>query len=153
MPPTMTFQTEKDVFFGGTSGGIQAGEVQRAVKPTILIADDDSRIRMIYKIKLEEAGYHVVEAGDGMQAWKWIREGGLNGLVLDMKMSGYHGLEILSRMIDAQIILPVVISSAYDQLGDEFVVATYPKLKYLVKPVPPEKIVEALNELIAAEMA
>jgi hypothetical protein len=52
-------------------------------------------------------------------------------------------------MVDSQIILPVVVSSAYDQLGDEFVVATYPKLRYLVKPVPPDKIVEAMNELLA----
>jgi len=152
-PVTMSFQKDDEVFFGGTTAGMNVGEVQRAVKPSILIADDDSRIRMIYKIKMEEAGYHVIEAGDGIQAWKYIRDGSVMGVVLDMKIPGYHGLEILSRMIDAQIFLPVVISSAYDQLGDEFVVATYPKLKYLVKPVPPEEVVNAMNELMAAEQA
>ncbi len=151
MPPTLSFQKDEDVFFGGAAQGMNIGEVQRAVKPNVLIADDDARVRMINKIKFEEAGYNVMEAGDGISAWKHIREGGLAGAVLDMKIPGYHGLEILSRMVDASIFIPVVICSAYDQLGDEFVVATYPKLKYLVKPVPPEQVVNAMGELIAAE--
>ena len=36
--------------------------------PTILIADDEKEIRMVLKLYLENAGYHVLEASDGQMA-------------------------------------------------------------------------------------
>jgi DNA-binding response OmpR family regulator len=66
-----------------------------------------------------------------------------------MKMPGLHGLEVLSHMADKQITTPVIICSAYDQLQDEFVVRTYPNLRYLVKPVAPEALVSSIRELLA----
>ena len=117
-------------------------------KPRVLIAEDDERIRMVYRIKLEAAGYRVREAGDGAEAWKLLQVERFDGLVLDMKMPGYHGLDVLNRMKAADIKIPVVICTAYDQLSEEFAVATHPTLKFLTKPVPPEAILKAFGDLI-----
>jgi CheY-like chemotaxis protein len=117
-------------------------------KPIVLLADDDKRIRMVFRLRLEEAGYSVIEASDGQEAWNRIEQGGLNLVVLDMKMPNLHGLEILSRMIDRQVKLPVIVCSAYDQLENEFVVQTHTKLKYLVKPVAPDSLIAAARELL-----
>ncbi len=114
----------------------------------VLIADDDKRIRLLYKIRLEKSGYTVVEAAEGQDAWKKLSSGQVDAAIIDMKMPGYHGLEILSRMVDSGVLLPVVICTAYDQLADEFVVATYPHLRYLVKPAAPEDVLAALEEVI-----
>ncbi len=117
-------------------------------RPQILIAEDDDRIRMVYRIKMEAAGYEITEAADGAEAWKLLRAQPFDAVVLDMKMPGYHGLDILNRMREAGMEMPVVICTAYDQLADEFVVATYPKLKYLTKPIPPEAIIKGLQDLM-----
>ena len=119
-----------------------------AATPTVLVADDDGRARMMYRAKLEESGFAVVEAKDGIEAWDYIQGGGVHCAVMDMKMPGYHGLEVLGRMVDANLTLPVVVVSAFDQLANEFVVATYPELKFLTKPAPPEHVVEAVSSFL-----
>lgn len=119
-----------------------------AVRPTVLVADDDKRIRLVFRLRLEASGYIVIELGDGQEAWNRLQEGGIDLVVLDMKMPGLHGLEVLSRMVDKQINIPVIVCSAYDQLENEFVVQTHPKLKYLVKPVSPDALVAAVRELL-----
>jgi CheY-like chemotaxis protein len=124
------------------------GESGDGGRPTVLVADDDARARMMYRAKLEESGFLVVEAKDGIEAWDHIRNGVVHCAVMDMKMPGYHGLEILGRMVDANLIVPVVVVSAFDQLGNEFVVATYPMLEFLAKPASPERIVEAVNSFL-----
>ena len=113
----------------------------------ILIAEDDQRIRMIYKLKLEEQGYQVLEAATGIDACKIIESAPLGGLVLDMKLPGMHGLEILSRMIDVGLTIPVVVCTAYDHLMDDSVIRSYPSLRYLTKPCPPEQVLSALEAL------
>ncbi|HHN47081.1 MAG TPA: response regulator [Planctomycetes bacterium] len=140
--------TDKTAFFGAALKGITVNAVRPQTKARILVADDDQRIRFVYRTKLEENGYTVIEAENGMEAWRIIQTGEADIAILDMKMPGYHGLDILSRMADAGMSIPVVISTAYDQLADEFVVATYPRLKYLVKPIDPNELLRVVNEFV-----
>ena len=117
-------------------------------KPVVLVADDDARARVMYRMKLEQSGCAVREAKDGIEAWKQIKTGAIQYVVTDMKMPGYHGLEILGRMLDAGMAIPVVVVSAFDQLENEFVVSTYPKLKFLAKPASPESVAAAVGAFV-----
>jgi DNA-binding NtrC family response regulator len=112
------------------------------------LADDDSRIRIVFRMVLERLGMAVLEAGDGNEAWRKIQEGNVCLAILDMKMPGLHGLEVLGRMADRQLEIPVIVCSAYDQLKDEFIIATHPRLRYLVKPVSSEALEKAVRELV-----
>ena len=136
-------------FQGGTSANVRSNDG----RPTVLIADDDKRIRMVFRLRMEESGMTVVECADGTEAWDRIQQGDITLAVLDMKMPGLHGLEVLSRMADKQFRIPVIVCSAYDQLKDEFVVQTYPRLRYLVKPVAPEQLVGSIKELLVKQSA
>ena len=71
----------------------------------------------------------LINAEDGMVAWSTIKDHTPDLVILDMKMPGYHGLEVMNRMVDAHITIPLIICSAYDQLSEEFVVATYPNYR------------------------
>ncbi|MCK6474112.1 MAG: response regulator [Planctomycetes bacterium] len=133
----------KKLHFGGKAGAFQIEE-----KPRVLLADDDKRIRIVFRLCLEKLGCQVVEAEDGTQAWETIQKGGISLVVMDMKMPGLHGLEVISRMKTQHIDLPVVVCSAYDQLKDEFVIASKKNLRYLVKPVAVENLEGAVRELI-----
>jgi CheY-like chemotaxis protein len=127
--------------FGGKPGSPNA-------RVTILIADDDKRIRMVFRLRLEEQGAVVVECENGLEAWERLQKGDISLAILDMKMPGLHGLEVLSHMADKNMSTPVIICSAYDQLQDEFVVRTYPNIKYLVKPVAPDQLVATVKDLL-----
>jgi len=137
---------DKTSMFGASLKGISINAVRPKTKARVLVADDDQRIRFVYKTKLEENGYTVIEADNGMEAWRLIQTGEADIAILDMKMPGYHGLDVLGRMSDAGMSLPVIISTAYDQLADEFIVATYPRLKYLVKPIDPNELLAIVQE-------
>lgn len=145
-PVKLSVQQEeeaKKLHFGGKAGAFQIEE-----KPRVLLADDDKRIRIVFRLCLEKLGCQVVEAEDGTQAWETIQKGGITLVVMDMKMPGLHGLEVISRMKTQHIDLPVVVCSAYDQLKDEFVIASKKNLRYLVKPVAVENLEGAVRELI-----
>lgn len=148
MPAGQSSLSRHDIIFGGKGA---AAPPDMGPKPLILIADDDRRARMVFRIRIEEAGYETVECGTGDEAWSRIEQGGVALAVLDMKMPGLHGLEVLSNISEKRPGMPVVICTAYDQLQEEFAVKTYPKLKYLVKPIAPESLLQAIRELLGAK--
>jgi len=99
-------------------------------------------------MKLQKAGYNVIEAHNGEAAWRAIENESPAGMVMDMKMPGLHGLEILARLTQQGSQLPVLVCSAYDQLKDEFVIKNYPCIRYFVKPVNADELVTALQEFV-----
>ncbi|MFH0938557.1 MAG: response regulator [Planctomycetota bacterium] len=145
----------EQLFFGKTNPNLSPSSIEPSVpgvlsvRPLVLLADDDKRIRMVFRIRIEEIGLDVVEYDNGQEAWNRIQKGDITLVILDMKMPGLHGLEILSNMQDKQIHIPIVICSAYDQLQHEFIVKSHPRLRYLVKPVAPETLIAAIKDLLA----
>jgi CheY-like chemotaxis protein len=115
--------------------------------PRILVADDDKRIRIVFRLTLERLGVEVVEAENGNEAWKKITEDDIDVAIMDMKMPGLHGMEVLAKLAEARIELPVVVCSAFDQLKDEQLVQSFPRLRYLVKPVNTDQLLDAVREL------
>ena len=97
----------------------------------ILLAEDESIIRMGLRRILEEAGHRVVAAPDGRTAVKLARQTGPDLAILDIKMPGLDGLEV-ARQIYARRPLPIVVLTAY---GDRELVgqaAELPILAYLI---------------------
>lgn len=143
------------IFFGNTplGRGRTGVGVNLNKRATVLLADDDANSRAYLRAALERLGYHVVEASNGTEAWKRLREGHIALAVLDMKMPGMHGLEILSRMKAERLRVPVLVCSAFDMFKDDFTVVTHKPLRYLVKPVPMKALEEKLLELLDAPRA
>lgn len=103
-------------------------------KLNILIADDESIIRLGLKHILEEAGHSVYEAENGVSALK-LAEGCKPDLViLDIKMPKMDGIEA-ARLLLNRMQIPVIFLTAY---GDQELVeraARIPVMGYLVKPI------------------
>ena len=80
----------------------------------ILVVDDDEELRVKHRALLEKAGYVVEEAADGGEALTILRDDPAFSLVLlDLKMPGADGLEVLRSIRDAvdTFALPVMIST------------------------------------------
>ena len=117
----------------------------------ILLAEDESIIRMGLRRILEEAGHRVVAAPDGRTAVKLARQTGPDLAILDIKMPGLDGLEV-ARQIYARRPLPIVVLTAY---GDRELVeqaAGLPILAYLIKPVDEQELLATL-EVVTARFA
>ncbi len=114
----------------------------------ILLAEDESIIRMGLCRILEEAGYQVVAAPDGRTATRLARQTGPDLAILDIKMPGIDGLET-ARTIYRQRPLPIVLLTAY---GDRELVeqaAELPIMAYLIKPVNEQELLATLEVVMA----
>ncbi len=122
---------------------------EKRVEPLrILLAEDESIIRMGLTGILEDAGHRVVAAPDGRTAVKLARQTGPDLAVLDIKMPGLDGLEV-ARQIYARRPLPIVFLTAY---GDQELVeqaADLPVMAYLIKPVKERELLATLEVVVA----
>ncbi|ARD48264.1 response regulator [Sporosarcina sp. P37] len=111
----------------------------------ILIAEDESIIRMDLKMTLLDHGYEVVgEAGDGDRAIELAFLHKPDLVLMDIKMPKMNGLKA-SRIIGEQLDIPILIITAYSQ--KEFVEKAQQDnvVGYLVKPISESNLIPAIE--------
>lgn len=118
---------------------------------TILLAEDNDQVREFFKSVFESAGYKVVEARDGMEAWELAvkMRKFVDLLVLDVVMPKIGGIEVYNKLKSMGFIKPVVFMSGYSE--DAFPVSSLPKDKEVVfisKPFGREEILSKARELL-----
>jgi response regulator NasT len=115
----------------------------------ILIAEDETIIRLDLRGMLEHAGFEVcAEAGNGEEAVRLARETRPDLAILDVKMPELGGIEAARRML-AERPLPIVMLTAY---GDRETVAEAIRagvFAYLVKPFREQDLVPAIETALA----
>lgn len=115
------------------------------MKKRILIAEDESIIRMDIKLMLQDQGYEVVgEAGDGDKAIELAFLHKPDLILMDIKMPKINGLQA-SNIIASQLDLPILIITAYSQ--KEFVEKAQQDniVGYLVKPISEANLLPAVE--------
>lgn len=89
---------------------------------TVLIADDEADLRLLVRTQLSRAhGWEVVEVADGEAALERCRAGDVDLVVLDHRMPGRLGIDVIRTLREEGIDVPVVLFSAYldPELEDE----------------------------------
>lgn len=115
----------------------------------VLLVEDEAAIRELYADMLTEAGYEVMEAEDGLEAWQKIIEKGWDVLLLDIMLPKLDGIEILKKMqADESLRYKVVIMLS--NLEDPTVQKTCKDLgaqDFLVKSsIVPQDVVNTVNK-------
>jgi CheY-like chemotaxis protein/anti-sigma regulatory factor (Ser/Thr protein kinase) len=119
----------------------------------ILVADDDAAIRHGISRLLENAGFEVTEAADGIAALNAIQEKQFDLVFLDIWMPHLSGLEVLAR-IRTGTSRPKVIVTTSDDTSETLLRAVKEQAyDYLSKPFPPRKAVEAAQQALSADQA
>ncbi|MCP4423150.1 MAG: response regulator [Chloroflexi bacterium] len=109
----------------------------------ILIADDESIIRMGLKAMLREMGHEVIAAVNGREALKLARSHRPDLAILDIKMPYTDGLQAAKTLSRTQP-LPILLLTAFSE-GDLIEKATdLPIHGYLIKPIKPEELTAAI---------
>jgi AmiR/NasT family two-component response regulator len=103
-------------------------------RPRVIVADDESIVRMDLREMLESLGYLVVgEAGDGESAIHLSRELKPNIVIMDIKMPGMDGIEA-GRILTEERIAPVLLLTAYSQQDLVERAKEAGVMAYIVKP-------------------
>ncbi len=86
------------------------------MKGKILIVDDQFGIRILLNEVLQKEGYDTFQAANGLQALEILNDHTPGLVLLDMKIPGMDGIEILKRMKVVQPDIKVIIMTAYGEL-------------------------------------
>ena len=109
-------------------------------KGRILIADDDSGLRAMVRQVLEYDGFEVAEAEDGPHALKELRKGVCEVLLLDVKMPGMDGFEVMKVMQNEGLEVPVVVISAHEAVANAVEAIRRGAYDFLEKPFKREAL-------------
>lgn len=118
-------------------------------KIRVLIVEDNSDLRRLYAIGLNQRGFEVKLAANGAEAIERIEHDTPHVILLDMIMPVMSGWDVISRVNneDRQCPIPVIVISGQPQPDGEL---PHPCiLSWLEKPVSLEQLVTALSELDA----
>lgn len=116
--------------------------------PSLLVVDDDVRVRTVVAWQLEAEGYVVREAADGRSARRGIAEQRPDLVVLDLSLPGIGGLDLLRGLRDAGDALPVVVLSGRSGEGDRITGLDLGADDYLVKPFSPGELAARVRSVL-----
>lgn len=110
----------------------------------ILIADDESSIRSVLRLYMEDAGFEVVEAGDGQAVLDMLADQRIDLCLLDIMMPVLDGYHVLKRIRETSD-LPVIVISAKGQDPEKILGLNLGADDYMVKPFNPLEAVARVN--------
>jgi DNA-binding NtrC family response regulator len=112
----------------------------------ILVVDDDKILTQLLRTLLEEAGYEVHVAYDGEEAYRHLKNPKCKGMLLDIRMPGINGAELLMLMAAEGVTVPVIVMAGFPDF-DEEEMKEFPNVKKLFhKPLYPEEVLGAVRE-------
>ena len=122
---------------------------------TILLVDDDRVVRFITGRILEEAGYGVIEAGDGVEALTYFLAdpSRFDALVTDVVMPRIPGTLLATRVHATRPSLPILLMSGYTpaEMVDRGVQA--PHTSVVPKPFDADQLLAAVRRLFGEEIS
>jgi len=115
----------------------------------ILIIDDDGVIRESVAVYLEDSGFEVLEAMDGFSGLDMARSEGPDLLLLDLRMPGLDGLEVLAEVQREFQDLPVIVITGVGVLQDAVSAIRHGAFDFITKPIADMAVLEhAINNAL-----
>jgi CheY-like chemotaxis protein len=123
---------------------------QLQVLRTVVIADDESSMRLLVHATIESDEYRVVEARDGTEAWALVQKLRPSLVLLDVQMPGQSGLEVLKLIKDDPSLAStrVILLTAKAQEGDIESGLIAGADFYLTKPFSPLDLLTRVEEAL-----
>jgi DNA-binding response OmpR family regulator len=114
---------------------------------TVLVVDDEVKLRVLVRDYLEREGYAVLEAGDGHRALDLAGQAHPDLVVLDLGLPGLPGEEV-ARLLRKTSDVPIVMLTAKSGLNDRVMGLQLGADDYLVKPFSPRELVARIEAVL-----
>jgi DNA-binding response OmpR family regulator len=123
-------------------------EAARALRPVILVCDDELPLRELIKAALGD-GFDCVEAEDAAQAEDLLGRMRVDAVVLDVMLPGKSGLELLAdlRRTQGAEPTPVVVVSAWQTDADRRAATEAGATAFVGKPFDPDELVRVVESV------
>ncbi|HEY5615488.1 MAG TPA: sigma-54 dependent transcriptional regulator, partial [Bacteroidota bacterium] len=121
---------------------------------TVLVVDDEKSVRDSLKMILEYEKFDMHFAENGEQALKTVQASHLDVILLDVKMAGMDGIEVLQRVREKKPDLPVIMISGHGTIETAVEATKLGAFDFLPKPLDRDKLLVTLrNALDHARLA
>lgn len=120
------------------------------MEATVLIADDESRMRKLIKDFLKQKNYNIIEAEDGEQALDFFNENKnkINLILLDVMMPKLDGWSVLRQIRQIDKNIPIVMLTARSEEQDELFGFELGVDEYITKPFSPKILVARVEAIL-----
>ena len=102
--------------------------------PSILIVEDEAKMRRLLELNLGEDGFTTLSAGDAEEGLKLLRNNPIDLVVTDLKLPGMNGLEFLQAVKQQNAALPVVVMTAFGSVETAVEAMKAGAADYVLKP-------------------
>ena len=116
----------------------------------ILIVDDEPTVRLMYRSTLESSGnYELYEAESGPKALEQCRQRTHALAILDLRMPGMSGLELLEKMHEQGVNTPAVMITAFADVPNAVNAMKLGAIDFLQKPILPDQLRGIVKDILA----
>jgi len=115
----------------------------------ILIVDDEVTVRLVLQRIVEEAGYGVVTAANGQEALDKMSQLNIGVVLLDIKMPGISGMEVLQQITTNWPETCVLMVTAVDDTQTAIEAMKLGAYDYITKPFKRDNVAQKLQEAIS----
>ena len=102
--------------------------------PSILIVEDEAKMRRLLELNLGEDGFTTLSAGDAETGLKLLSENSIDLVLTDLKLPGINGLEFLQSIKHQNAALPVVVMTAFGSVETAVEAMKAGASDYVLKP-------------------
>jgi DNA-binding NtrC family response regulator len=117
-------------------------------EPAILVVDDEKNIRLTLSRALEELERPIMTAVNGEDALQQIEDGNVGVMLLDLKMPGMDGMEVLRRVAEERPDIRVVIITAHGDVPNAVEAVRLGAVDFMQKPFSPDEVRVVVQGLI-----
>ena len=117
-------------------------------RPRILIVDDEADIRSSLKMILEYEEMETIEAPDGKKALELIESSPPDAMLLDIKMQGMDGLEVLAELGRRQVGFPIVMISGHGTISTAVEATRLGAFDFMEKPLERDRVLLVLRNAL-----
>ena len=118
---------------------------------TVLIVDDDKALRRAIAVALGDIGHQTAEAGDGEAALAWLSRQRADAVLLDLRMPGIDGMEVLRRIRAKPNPPPVAVLTAVPSSDNTIEAMRLGAADHLAKPIGRDELRRLLQRLLPTE--
>ncbi len=112
---------------------------------TVLVAEDEASLRMLYERAFRKAGFEPVVVASAQEAVTEAAAKAYSCIILDIRMPGMDGIEGMQRILAGGKRCPIVLNTAYSSYKDNFL--TWSADAYVVKSADTQPLVDTVKRL------
>ena len=115
---------------------------------SILVVDDEAKMRRLLEIMLTQMDYEILQAADGMEALEQLTSHAVDLVITDLRMPRLDGIGLLRQLREQHNDIPVIVVTAYGTVESAVDAMKYGASDYIVRPFEMDAVQAAVQRAL-----